>query len=256
MFFIGIVPGLATLLMRRSLKESAIFERAKAANRISSDVSEIFRRPFLGRTLTATLLSAGALGGNYTILTWLPTFLREVRHLSILHTGTYLGATIIGSFFGYILCAHLSDALGRRKTFVIMAITASITVILYTMADIRAGWVLLMGFLLGFSQSGIMAGMGAALAELFPTKVRGNGQGFSYNAGRGIGAVMPALVGYMGALMPLGTAISGLAVVSYAFVLVATVMLPETKGTELLDHELVESAALPGTEEKEFLKYE
>ncbi len=97
--------------------------------------------------------------------------------------------------------------------------------------------VLLLGFPLGFFQSGIVSGMGASFAELYPTHVRSNGQGFSYNAGRGIGAAMPALVGWVSAAVPLGTAIAIFAVASYALVLVGTAMLPETRGRELLTYE-------------------
>jgi MFS family permease len=235
MFFLGLLPAIAVLFMRRSLKDSALYQQAKVSQARGS-IAEIFRPPLLGKTVTASLLAAGALGGNYTILTWLPTFLRQVRHLSVLHTGGYLGVNILGSFCGYVLSAHLSDAFGRRLTFVIMAICAAATVAVYTMVDVTATETLLLGFLLGFFQSGIVSGMGAAFAELFPTHVRGNGQGFSYNMGRGVGAAMPALVGYMGAVLPLGTAIGVFAIASYAVVLIATAMLPETRGKDLLTY--------------------
>lgn len=237
MFLMGVLPAIAALFMRRSLRESQIFRDAKAGGQRPGDITEIFRSSLIRKTVTASLLAAGALGGNYTILTWLPTFLRQVRHLSIFHTGGYLGVNIFGSFCGYVLSAHLSDALGRRMTFFIMALAAAATVAVYTMVDVTPFEILLLGFFLGFFQSGIVAGMGAAFAELFPTKVRGNGQGFSYNAGRAIGAVMPALVGFMGAALPLGTAIGCFAILSYAVVLIATAMLPETRGAELLNHE-------------------
>src|SRR5256885_7446406 len=54
---------------------------------------------------------------------------------------------------------------------------------------------LVLGFPLGFFMSGIFSGAGAFLAELFPNELRGSGQGFCYNFGRGIGATFPALVG-------------------------------------------------------------
>ena len=39
--------------------------------------------------------------------------------------------------------------------------------------------------------------MGSFMTELYPTAVRGVGQGFCYNAGRGIGALFPAAVGFL-----------------------------------------------------------
>ncbi len=236
MFFVGILPALPALLMRRSLQDSVLYEEAKAIRRPRGDITGIFRPPLLGRTVAASLLAAGALGGNYTILTWLPTFLQQERHLSVLNTGGYLSVNIAGSFCGYVFGAHLSDALGRRLTFIIMAVAAAVTLVIYTMVNITATETLFLGFLLGFFQSGIVSGIGAAFAELFPTHLRANGQGFSYNAGRGLGAAMPTLVGYAGSAVQLGPAIGGFAVISYAVVLLATAMLPETSGKELVNY--------------------
>jgi MFS family permease len=90
------------------------------------------------------------------------------------------------------------------------------------------------GFPLGFFASGIFSGMGPVLTELFPTSVRGAGQGFCYNFGRGIGAFFPTLVGLLSASVTLGTAIGIFAAISYAIVIIAALALPETRGRELL----------------------
>ena len=124
----------------------------------------------------------------------------------MLGTGGYLGFNIFGSFLGYVISAHLSDWLGRRKTFVIMACAAAVVVPSYTLLPLSDTAVLLLGFPLGFFQSGIIAGMGATFAELFPTRVRATGQGFSYNTGRAVGSLVPALVGVLAASLGLGTA--------------------------------------------------
>ena len=79
--------------------------------------------------------------------------------------------------------------------------------------------------------------IGAFFTELFPSRVRGSGQGFSYNVGRGIGALFPTLVGYLSARMGLGHAISAFAVVAYLTMILATLLLPETRGRELQVYE-------------------
>jgi MFS family permease len=93
---------------------------------------------------------------------------------------------------------------------------------------------LALGFPLGFFASGIFSGMGPVLTELFPTSVRGAGQGFCYNFGRGIGAFFPTLVGLLSASVTLGTAIGIFAAISYAIVIIAALALPETRGRKLL----------------------
>ena len=75
--------------------------------------------------------------------------------------------------------------------------------------------------------------MGATFAELFPTRVRGTGQGFSYNTGRAVGSFVPTLVGVMAGSMSLGEAMGICSACSYVLVLVAVAMLPETQGREL-----------------------
>lgn len=57
--------------------------------------------------------------------------------------------------------------------------------------------------------------------------------GFSYNTGRAVGSLVPALVGVLAGGLGLGTAMGLCAACAYMFVLVATAMLPETRGREL-----------------------
>jgi sugar phosphate permease len=79
----------------------------------------------------------------------------------------------------------------------------------------------------------VFSPVGAFFTELFPSRLRGSGQGFSYNFGRAVGALFPALVGYLSATMSLGHAIAAFAVSAYALMIVAVALLPETKGREL-----------------------
>ena len=109
--------------------------------------------------------------------------------------------------------------------------------IAYTYLPIGNSVMLGLGFPLGFFASGVFSPIGTFFTELFPSRVRGSGQGFSYNVGRGIGALFPTLVGILSARMGLGHAISAFAVVAYLTMVLATLMLPETKGRELRAYE-------------------
>ena len=86
---------------------------------------------------------------------------------------------------------------------------------------------------MGTLQSGTAAGTGAFLAELFPTHIRGTAQGFTGNAGRAIGAVMPTIVGVLSADIKLAAAMGLCACASYVIVVVAALLLPETRGRDL-----------------------
>lgn len=235
LFFLGLIPAFFVIWIRRHVEEPEMFSQMKSAEPARSKLEflEIFGPALRRRTALVTMLAAGGLGGNYVVLTWLPTYLKTILGLSVLGTGGYLAVNICGSFLGYLFTAHLSDYLGRRKTFMIMATAAGITVFSYTFLPLSNTVALLLGFPLGFFQSGIIAGMGATFAEQFPTRVRGTGQGFSYNTGRAIGSFVPAVVGVVAGTLGLGRAMGICAASAYTFVLAAALMLPETRGIEL-----------------------
>jgi MFS family permease len=233
LFFVGILPALLVFYIRSRVPEPEIF-RATAQSATRRGTLEIFGADLLPTTIVAAILATGAQGGYYAITTFLPTFLRTQRHLTVLGTGGYLAVIIVGSWCGYIASAYLSDALGRRKNFFIFAVGSLLIAIAYTQAQISDAMMLVLGFPLGFFASGIFSGMGPVLTELFPTSVRGAGQGFCYNFGRGIAAFFPTLVGMLSASVTLGAAIGIFAAIAYAIVILAAIVLPETRGRELL----------------------
>jgi MFS family permease len=235
LFGLGALPAFLIFFVRRYVGESATFvsgEKRRKESRASLFL-EIFSKQLRWRTCWAAALTAGALGGNYVMLTWLPTYLKTVQNLSVTNTGLYLFVNIAGSFTGHVVSAHLSDALGRRRTFFLMASCSILFVLIYTLVPLNQTLLLFMGIPLGFFTSGIITGIGAWYAELFPTRVRGSGQGFTYNFGRGFGAVVPSFVGFAAATMPLGTAMAIFAAAAYALVIVSAFVLPETRGKVL-----------------------
>ena len=252
LFLIGLLPGLLVVWMRRNIKESEAFT-AMAAFREKSGIFHtfalIFSRRVFGRTALASLMAAGALGGNYTILTWLVTYLRQTQSLTVNMTSVYLAVNLIGSFCGYIAMAYLSDALGRRRTFALSAAGAMLTVLVYTWTHLSMYALLALGFPLGLFQSGIVSGMGACFTELFPAEIRGTAGGFSYNFGRGIGSLVPAAVGLTSVSMGLARAIGIWAATSYVLVFVVAFFLPETRDKELesLSEEVEQSNGEPIT---------
>jgi MFS family permease len=240
MFWIGILPALLVFYIRRHVPEPEVFSktRAKVATEGGkSSFLEIFSPDMLRTTFLTSLLAVGAQGGYYAITTWLPTFLKTVRKLSVLNTSAYMFVVIGGSFVGYMISAYLADRLGRKRTLILYAVCSFLTVSAYTFLPISNGVMLVLGFPLGFFASGVFSPIGAFFTELFPSRLRGSGQGFSYNFGRGIGALFPALVGYLSAQITLGYAIAAFAVAAYLVMILAVLLLPETKGKELQVYE-------------------
>jgi MFS family permease len=88
LFILGIVPAIFVIFVRRLVKDPEIYREAKAAQEPSNPAKfyEIFAPGMLFTTFRASLLTTGALGGYYAITSWLPTFLKNERGLSVLGT--------------------------------------------------------------------------------------------------------------------------------------------------------------------------
>jgi MFS family permease len=236
LFWVGVTPALMVFFIRRAVDEPAVFTQTQqnlAAAGAKPSFLEIFSPQIIKTTILTCILTTGAQGGYYAITTWLPTFLRTERKLTVLGSGGYLAVIIVGSFIGYIVSAWLNDRIGRRTNFILFALCSIVTVIVYTQLPIDNTTIMYLGFPLGFFASGIFSGMGPFLTELFPTRVRGSGQGFAYNFGRGVAAMNPLFVGMLSAKLPLGQSIGIFAIAAYGFLILAALLLPETKGRVL-----------------------
>lgn len=236
LFLIGIAPALLVFYVRRYVSEPAVYleSRAKLAlDNESPSFFEIFKPPLLTVTLLGGLMGTGAQGGYYAVTTWLPTFLRTERKLSVLDSAGYLAVSIFGAFCGYLAGGVLADRIGRRLTFLVFAAGAGAIAVIYTTIPFGDAAMLVLGYPLGFFAAGVFSAMGPFFTEHFPTRVRGIGQGFAYNIGRATGALFPALVGFLSARIPLGHAIGLFAGVAYATMALAAFLLPETKGKVL-----------------------
>ena len=235
MFWIGILPTLLVFYIRRRVPEPEVSKEARERVRLGGGAQffAIFNRETLGITVLTSLMSVGLQGGYYAITTWLPTYLKTVRGLSVLNTGAYMYVIIFGSFCGYLVSAYATDRLGRKWTLLLFAVNSLLAVWAYTFLPIGNRFTMALGFPLGFFASGSFGPVGAYFTELFPGRFRASGQGFSYNVGRGVGALFPALVGLISARIELGHAIAIFATGAYLLVIFTIGLLPETKNKPL-----------------------
>jgi MFS family permease len=235
-FFVGFLPALFVLFIRFFVPESEIFVESQERRKVTADRNkfwEIFLHPHLKNTVTATVLATGIFGAAYVIITWLPTYLKTVLHLSVSALTGFLGFNILGTIVGPIFYGFLIDWIGRRKGFMLFLSCQAINVAIYMLAPINATTTFILGFFLGLLQAGLASGLLPAFSELFPTRIRATGQGFSVSAGRGFGSVVPAMVGVLSVTMPLGKTMGFCALSAYAVALVAAYSLRETKGIDL-----------------------
>jgi MFS family permease len=237
MFLVGLLPALLIIWVRRHVEEPDSFQRAKKDNvapkPFFASMAGIFRPELLRVTLLGGILGLGAHGGYHAVMTWLPTFLKTERQLSVLSSGGYLAVIIVAFFCGCVASGFLIDRLGRRKNIILFALCCVITVQAYLFLPLSNSQMLFLGFPLGFFAAGIPASLGSFFNELYPADVRGAGVGFCYNFGRVLSAVFPFLVGHMSESMSLGSAIGIDAGIAYGVAVIAALALPETRGRDL-----------------------
>src|SRR5215831_2621635 len=235
LFAIGLLPAVFVFWIRRHIEEPEIFRNAQR-ERPTVGVAHLFsafRGPYLWTTVKVSLMVAGAQGGGYAMGIWMPTYLRTVRGLSATSTGGFLMVQILGALFGFLLGSYLSDAIGRKQTFLWSAIGSFVMILVYMFVPMGNTALLLVGvplfiiFLMKFPP------MGPFMTELYPTEVRGTAQGFCYNAGRAIGSFLPTLVGFVSESLPLGATIALFSAFASAIMIVALLLLPETRGRSL-----------------------
>jgi MFS family permease len=228
---LGILPGLLIVYIRRNVEDAVVHRETPEADRRGT-LRQILSGDLLRTTVFASMLATGIQGGYYAMFTWIPTYLKTERDLTVVGTSGYLFVVIAGAFLGYLSSGFVHDRLGRRRTFALFSILAGASLVAYFLIPTGSNDVLLLvGFPLGFFASGCFSGFGSYLSELFPTRVRATGGGFCYNVGRGIGALFPGIIGFLADAIGLGGAVA-FGVFGYVLALVALAFLPETRGRE------------------------
>ena len=120
----------------------------------------------------------------------------------------------------------------------ISAVATIVMVLVYLSVPVGNIGLLLLGIPLNASILMKFAPMGPFMTELYPTNIRGTGQGFCYNAGRAIGSVFMTAIGFATVIMPLGAAIALFSTLAHALMIVMLLLLPETHGRAIASLEV------------------
>jgi len=237
LFAFGALPALFTLWVRRHVREPEVWLSSRASRGPRGhSFAHLFGPQLRRRTILATLLTASVQFGYWGLFFWLPAFLATPVEqggagMSLVRSMGWIIPMQIGAYMGYLSFGFLSDRLGRRRVFGLFLTTAAVLVPIYGQFARSPGLLMLLGPVLGFVGHGYFSVFGALLAELFPTSVRATGQGFTYNAGRGLGALAPYTIGALATVPNVGIG-SALGVTSAFFLAGALLMLalPDTSG--------------------------
>ncbi len=266
-FFVGILPALLVFWIRSKVEEPDLWKKSRQAAR-SQQSSELYDSQkslpageaiteneikssketeskkslslisgqLLRITLAVTLMNALTMFAWWGFNLWIPGYLSLSQSqggvgLTTRHMSSLVIFMQLGMWLGYLTFGYISDSLGRKKSYVLYLISASLLVFLYSIA--RTPLLLFfLGPVVAFFGTGYFSGFGALTAELYPTRIRATLQGITYNSGRIVSAIAPLAVGSMAQERGFQIAFW---LVSVAFILAALTwtLIPETKGKEL-----------------------
>jgi MFS family permease len=238
-FFVGIIPAIFTLWIRRSVKEPEMWIASRSAEapgaKIQAPRAKADRFP-LKLAILLTLMNAATMFAWWGLNLWVPSYLSLPSTqggvgLSTETMAFFVVAMQVGMWFGYVTFGFVSDAFGRRPTYVTYLVLAAILVWFYGTA--RNPMVLLaLGPLVAFFGTGYFSGFGAVAAEIFPTSIRATALGVTYNSGRLLSAVAPFVIGSLSQRRGFGAAFM-LTSVAFLVAAVLWIGIPETRGRKL-----------------------
>jgi MFS family permease len=237
-FFVGVLPALITFWIRRHVQEPELWRAARASTPAGAGgLGELLNPPLRRHVLVALVVNAATMFAWWGLFTWIPSYLalppaQGGAGLDIVKTSTWVILMQVGMWLGYVTFGFISDAIGRKVTYIGYLFVAALLVPIYGLAR-DPMLLLVLGPPVAFFGTGYFVGFGVITAELFPTRIRATAQGLTYNAGRGISAIAPFAVGSLAKTHGLGFAFLLVAAAFLAAALLAF-LLPETKGREIV----------------------
>jgi MFS family permease len=177
--------------------------------------------PTLQRMLLGACLSGVALVGTWASVQLAPSWaskLVEARNASEAQRAESEGISpasasartqiisgfgaILGTMAGALLC----NVIGRRPTYMFLCLGSLAASLAFYLGNSEFGWPLLVGmFFVGGLTASFYGWLPLYLPELFPTRVRATGQGFSFNFGRILAAIGALQSGNLMSLSQFGT---------------------------------------------------
>ena len=215
-FLFGLIPAAVAFLVRLFIKEPERWK--KVAHEHRAKISELFSTKYLPLTISGFCVAVTALitwwSGNAFIpvvakglaqrewtaltaagVTGLPSM--EIMGQQWIRTAT--NTFNLGGLIGTLLIIPAAKLLGRKKMFFIYFLGSAVSLLAAFGLDIEPHTRLYMYFPIGLTTYGIFGAFTFYLPELFPTRLRGTGSGFTYNIGRLIAAFGPFIVGSIAA---------------------------------------------------------
>ncbi|MBI2434153.1 MAG: MFS transporter [Candidatus Hydrogenedentes bacterium] len=257
-FYVGFAPALLIFGILAFVHEPEQWKHAKAQAAKGDiklgSVLQMFADPILRRNvLVGISLAAVGVVGFWGIGTFSPDLLRgainpdnlpELKSIASQKASVAVMFQNAGAFFGILLWGWLALRIGRKYTFALTFIACTIAVPLTFHLTTSFTMALLLFPIMGFCTTALFGGYAVYFPELFPTRLRATGTGFSYNVARYVSMAGPAVFGTLRARLQEGMGMSAADAIAWAASIMSVVFLlgllvlpfaPETKDKPLMD---------------------
>lgn len=161
-----------------------------------TEMGELFRKPFLPRTLGVLLYGLAWGIVNWGFITFLPTAMRD-GGLAAGQASALLFLSSLIAVPGTLVVAALYGRWSSKRTMVAYAVATTLTLVAFGLLDPTAGrHVALVPLVVALlvSSGGVISMLSPYAAEVFPTGLRGTGSGFAAASSKLGGIVGPPVV--------------------------------------------------------------
>jgi MFS transporter, putative metabolite:H+ symporter len=170
--------------LRLDADDEAWFQKADKVG-----VRQLFAPDLLRNTLLSTFVASTSVIAFSTVGLWMPLFLKEQHGFSAAEYGTfYIWWGLVG-VTGICFAGWFIDKLGRRLGFAFMLLEATVFMTWWIFATDKTT-LMVLGLLWGWGFLGVWGPITAYTAEMFPTRIRGVGNGFAWTIGMFAGYVL------------------------------------------------------------------
>ena len=211
-FLFGLIPAAAAFLVRLFVKEPERWKRV--AGEGHARIAELFSPQYIRLTISGFAMAVTALIMWWSCNAFIPVVAkglasREAQLLGLEAAAaeamgqqwvkTATNSFNLGGLIGTLLTIPIAKYFGRKKMFFVYFLTAAASIMCAFGLNLEPHTRLYMYFPIGLTVFGVFGSFTYYLPELFPTRLRATGAGFTYNIGRLVAAFGPFLVGSIAA---------------------------------------------------------
>lgn len=148
----------------------------------AGSLKEIFRAPYLRRTVILSIFNMAQVIGFYGFAAWVPTLLIS-RGIHVTHSLEYAFIIAIANPFGPLLGTLFADRIERKTQIIGGLLIMAVVIAIFSQSS--APWLLiLLGVLFTLASNVMSYAYHNYQAELYPTRVRARAVGFVYSWSR------------------------------------------------------------------------